>query len=185
MHSEFYKNPFSIFFQKKIFALITFIYCGILLMVGCSQKITSTENDPSSSKHCADSAIAYRQVLIPGIQKTDMDGNIIEAGSVQYRIYFFSVGENAIDSIKIGNTGITTFTTKPVSEKPLYWGAKKEVVLVDKTDCFVQEITTTYNIQDPAGEDKEREIILYYSNSKAADKITIKRSTALPQAVVE
>ncbi len=182
MDSEFYKiNPATTFFKKIPVSIL--LFC-IFLAVSCNQKVvTGIKN--GNATHCTDSAIAYRQTIIPGIQKTDLDGNIIETKSVQYRLYLFSARQNVvIDSVKIGNAGVT-FSAKPVTEKPLYRDPKNEIILVDSTDCFVQEIVATENIQGPAGEDKAQDILLYYSKDKTASQITIKRSIVLSQAVVE
>lgn len=179
MDHEFYKiNPSKIFLKITAALLICFSF----VVAGCSQKVNPGATN-NNATHCTDSAIAYRQVILPGVQKTDLDGNIIQEIAVQYRIFLFSSKETiVIDSVKIGKALVTKFATKVITEKPLYRGSE---VLVGATDCFVQEITATENIQGGTGEDKAHEILLYYPEGKTTKQITIKRSTTLPQAVVE
>lgn len=158
----------------------------MLFCFACSKKMNPAAKKIAATGSCTDSIVVYKQVILPGIQKTDLDGNIIETRSFRYRVYLFSgTGNIKTDSLKIDEKKITVLQSALIKEKPLYWGNENKRVLVAETVCFVQEILAEYSPGYAAGETSENNIVLYYQKNGLANKINTKKVTMLEQMVTE
>ena len=163
-----------------LFSIATCLVYGI----ACTQHIATPSTAAGSTDICTDSVTIFQQTVIPGAQQTDLDGNIIENRKIVYRIYLFSdVEKISVDSIKNGSKMLTDVRTGLVRQKPLYWNSNDRILMVDKTDCYVQEIICHYNYSGPS--EPAGPVTVFYRKNGEIKSITGKTVRELPQMVTE
>ena len=161
------------------------IFCYLFFTPGCTQNMWLPSTEKNMDKTCADTIMAYKQVIIPGVQQTDLEGNPVNKKITNYHIYVLSNSTDLkIDSLKTGNRIITTPETIIVSTTPVYWDtADERLILVAKTTCVVYKIQFDYNGIEQPGE--ENDITLYYSQNGSRKEIITKEVKTLPQMITQ
>ena len=140
----------------------------------------------SSENTCPDSLVVYKKVTVPGVQQTDLDGNVIENLLQQYQVYLLSSSKNVlIDSIQIGTRVIRDSKTTLLKEKSveLQFPGKK-IELVAATKCSIYQILAEYSTNENSGKEPQP-VILYYSKDGLKQKLSTTNIGLLPQMVTE
>ena len=156
-----------------------------LLSGACNENmLPRSQREPTNA--CADSLVVYKQELPPGNLPKDLDGNIIAASTISYRLFLYADNTSlAIDSIVLANKKLTNTEISRVTQKPVYGGAEGKEVLVGETDCVVTQARFSYSGQMILTPEQQNDLLIYYRKDGQAKKLKPLKVVALERMVTQ